>query len=47
METITTVYICKIKILGFGFAVLTQERADAWVAEDPESHYYETVPVRE
>ena len=41
------VYICKIKILGFGFAVLTKELADKWVNEDPESNYYTEYTIRD
>lgn len=40
------VFICKIKIVGSPFCVLTEDEAKEWVTEDPEMNYYETVPVR-
>lgn len=40
------VFICKIKIIGSPFCVLTEDEAKEWVAEDPKMNYYETVPVR-
>lgn len=39
------IYICKIKVIGMPFAVLTEELAIEWEAKDPESNYYEKVPV--
>ena len=42
----TVIYICKIKLLGFPFAVVDEQLAKQWVEQDPESHYYETVPVQ-
>jgi hypothetical protein len=41
----THVFICKIKIIGSPFVVLTEEEAKKWVKVDPESHFYEKVPV--
>lgn len=41
------VYVCSIKILGFPFAVLTEEEAKKWVAEDPESNYYNKIEVKD
>ena len=40
------IYVCAIKMLGFAFAVRTKEEADKWVEQDPESNYYNTVPIR-
>lgn len=45
MPKIAEIYICKIKILGFGFAVLTKHEAENWVKKDPESNYYDIVKV--
>jgi hypothetical protein len=41
----THIFICKIKILGFPFAVLNEELAKEWVDKDPEMHYYDVVPI--
>lgn len=40
------IYICKIKIIGSPFAVITEEEAKKWVEEDPEMHYYDEVPIK-
>lgn len=40
------IFICKIKLLGMPFAVLTEEEAKAWEAQAPEYNYYEKVPIR-
>ena len=40
------VFICKIKIIGSPFAVLTEEEARAWIKKDPDMHYYEIIPVK-
>lgn len=40
------VYICKVYILGYTFAVLTECEAEKWVAQDPESNYYELIHVK-
>lgn len=47
MKVITYVYICKIKILGFPFAVLDENLAKDWVSGDPDSRYYETLRVQD
>lgn len=41
------VYLCKIKILGMPFVVLTEELANKWVEKDPKMHYYDIVPVQD
>jgi hypothetical protein len=41
------VYICAIKILGFPFAVMTEEEAEQWRKENPEVNYYHQVPVKQ
>jgi hypothetical protein len=41
------IFICAFKILGFPFAVLTEEEAKRWVDDDPESHYYDKIPVKQ
>lgn len=43
---IKVVYVCKVKILGFGFAVFDKAIADAWVTQDPDSNYYDTLEVK-
>jgi hypothetical protein len=40
------VYVCKLKILGFPFATFDKDKADAWVAEDVESRYYDIVEIK-
>ncbi len=40
------VFICKVKIMGTPFAVLTEELAKEWVALDPDWNYYDKVPVK-
>lgn len=40
------IFICKIKIIGSPFAVLTEEEAEQWVSEDPESNYYDKVVIK-
>jgi hypothetical protein len=40
------IYICRIKILGFAFAVLDEELAKKWVDQDPEMHVYDVVPIK-
>lgn len=42
-----TVYICRIKLLGFAFAVFDEELAKKFVEQDPEMHVYDIVPVRD
>lgn len=39
------IFICKYKLIGWPFAVLTEEEAKAWVKKEPESRYYETVKI--
>jgi hypothetical protein len=41
------IFICKIKMIGTRFAVLTEDEAKAWVADDKEMNYYETVPIKQ
>lgn len=41
------IYICSIKILGFPFAVETKDLADEWVSQDPESHYFYEIEIKE
>jgi len=43
---VKTIFLCRIKILGFAFAVFDEELATAWVDQDPETHVYDVVPVR-
>ncbi len=40
------VYVCAIKVLGFPFAVLTEEEAKRWVNYDPVMNYYDVVPIK-
>lgn len=40
------VFVCRIKILGFAFAVLSKELADEWVSQDPESHIAEELKIQ-
>ena len=39
------IYICKIKAIGYAFAVETEELAIKWVSQNPELHYYETIRI--
>ena len=41
------IYVCAIKLLGFAFAVRTEEEAKKWVEEDPEEHYYNKLQIHE
>lgn len=41
----TYIYICKIKTVGYAFAVETKELAEKWVTQNPESHYYEEIAI--
>lgn len=40
------VYICAFKVLGYSFAVLTEEEAKQWVSEEPGLRYYHIVPIK-
>lgn len=40
------VFICKIKIIGSPFCVLSEDEAKDWVAEDPEMNYYDKVHIK-
>lgn len=41
------IFICRIKILGFPFAVFDEDKAKAWVDQDPEMHVYDKVEIRD
>jgi len=43
---VKTIFLCRIKFLGFAFAIFDEELAKAWVDQDPETHVYDVVPVR-
>ena len=47
MPKIAEVYICKIKLLGFPFAVFNKQKAEEWVNDDPEMNYYDTIKIKE
>lgn len=40
------VYVCAFKVIGFPFAVLSEEEAKQWANEDPEFRYYHIVPIK-
>jgi len=39
------VFVCKVKIIGSPFVVLTEEEAKKWVAQDPDMNVYDKVPI--
>jgi hypothetical protein len=42
----THIFICAVKLLGFPFAVLTEDEAKKWVEENPEQHYYDKIEIK-
>lgn len=39
-------FICKIKIVGSPFIVLTEDEAKEWIKQDPQEHYYDKVLIK-
>lgn len=39
------VYICKYKVVGLPMAILDKQKAEDWVAFDPDIRYYEEYEV--
>jgi hypothetical protein len=40
------IFICAFKIVGFPFAVLTEEEAKKWVEKNPETNYYDKIEIK-